>query len=105
MLLIKVIDFNKNSVYNRFTMKTDGEKMTISAQIPIRLAKKLSALSAAENRSKSYYIKESLEQFIAHKMQDVSDYLEGEALYREFLASGEQAVSLDAMAQKYNLAS
>jgi len=103
-LLILITPIAFNNYYDiLISMSTQAQTMTISAQIPLSLGKRLSALAAAENRSKSYYIKESLSQFITNKMEDVSDYLEGEKLYREFLASGDVGVTLDDMAKKYKL--
>ncbi len=81
-------------------MKT--QTTTISAQIPKTLAKRLSALAEAENRSKSYYIKEALNNFLDEKVDDIKDYIETEKRYRDFLASGKSS-SLEEIADRYNL--
>ena len=68
---------------------------SISANIPQELSDMLNRVAAAEERSKSYYIKKGLEQILRDRLEDIEDYEEAKTAHEEFLASGEQAVSLD----------
>ena len=69
--------------------------ITISAQVPVSLAKKLEKLAKAESRSKSYYIKNALENMLERKEEDVQDLIDATNRYEEFLHSEEEAVSID----------
>lgn len=68
---------------------------SISANIPQELSEMLNRVAVAEERSKSYYIKKGLEQVLKDRMENLEDYEDARAAHEEFLASGEQAVSLD----------
>ena len=68
---------------------------SISANIPQELSEMLNRVAVVEERSKSYYIKKGLEQVLKARMEDLEDYEDAKAAHEEFLASGEQAVSLD----------
>lgn len=67
--------------------------VNISAQIPSDLAEKLQKISDFEERSKSYYIKKSLEKFLSERLEDVEDYIDSKKAYEEFKESGEETVS------------
>lgn len=69
-----------------------NQVVTISAQIPSELDKDLNELCQLEERSKSFYIKKALEQYLAEKRQDLADYHEAKKLYEEFKKSGEKAI-------------
>jgi predicted DNA-binding protein len=71
------------------------KEVTISAHIPQDLANKLQKVSQFEERSKSYYIKKSLERYLSEKLEDIEDYIHAKKSYEEFKASGEEAVSFD----------
>ena len=69
--------------------------VNISAQIPAELAKKLEKVASFEERSKSYYIKKSLEKFLSDKLEDIEDLIDGKKAQREFKKSGKKTVSLE----------
>ena len=69
--------------------------ISISANIPVELGDILDRVSQAEERSKSYYIKKSLELFLKQRLEDLEDYEDAKQAYEEFVASGEEAVSFD----------
>ncbi len=69
--------------------------VNISAQIPASLAKKLEKVCAFEERSKSYYIKKSLEKFLEEKLEDIGDLIDGKKAQKEFKASGKKTVSFE----------
>jgi len=69
--------------------------ISISANIPVELGEMLNKVSRAEERSKSYYIKKGLEQFLRDKLENLEDYQEANQAHTEFMASGEEAVSFE----------
>lgn len=77
--------------------------VSISAQIPAELGEILSRVSRAEERSKSYYIKKSLELFLMSKLEDIEDYGEADRSYREFIASGEKLIPFSEIKKKQDL--
>jgi len=77
--------------------------VNISAQIPTSLAKKLEKVAAFEERSKSYYIKKSLEKYLEEKLEDIQDYIDAKKAQKEFNASGRQTVSWEEIKKENNL--
>ena len=77
--------------------------VSISAKIPAELGEMLSRISKAEKRSKSYYIKKSLELFLVSRLEDIEDYEEADRSYREFVASGEKSIPFSEIEKKYSL--
>ena len=69
--------------------------ISISANIPVELGEMLNKVSRAEERSKSYYIKKGLEQFLRDKLENLEDYQEANQAHNEFMASGEETVSFE----------
>jgi len=69
--------------------------ISISANIPVELGEMLNKVSRAEERSKSYYIKKGLEQFLRDKLENLEDYQEANQAHNEFMASDEEAVSFE----------
>jgi RHH-type rel operon transcriptional repressor/antitoxin RelB len=69
--------------------------INISAHIPATLSDKLEKVCKLEERSKSYYIKKSLEQYLDKRLEDIEDYHDANESYIEFKKSGEESVSLD----------
>ncbi len=78
-------------------------KKTVTAQLPERIFNKLDALAKAENRSKSYYIKKSLEFYLDEVQEDIKDIFEARKRYDEFLSSEEKGKTLKEMKVKYKL--
>jgi RHH-type rel operon transcriptional repressor/antitoxin RelB len=77
--------------------------VTISARIPAELGEMLSRVSRKEERSKSYYIRKSLELFLMSKLEDIEDYEEAKRFYREFVASGEKLIPFSEIKKKHDL--
>ncbi|MCF6320766.1 MAG: ribbon-helix-helix domain-containing protein [Rhizobiaceae bacterium] len=69
--------------------------VSISANIPEDLSDMLNKVSRAEERSKSYYIKKGLEQFLRDRLENLEDYEDTKKAYDEFVTSGEKAVPMD----------
>ena len=69
--------------------------ISVSANIPVELGAMLDKVSRAEERSKSYYIKKGLEQFLRDKLENLEDYQEANQAHNEFMASDEEAVSFE----------
>ena len=86
--------------------KTESSRrntVTISARIPAELGEMLSRISRTEERSKSYYIRKSLELFLMSKLEDIEDYEEADRFYREFIASGEKLIPFSEIKKKHSL--
>ena len=66
--------------------------VTISVRIPEDLGEMLSRISRAEERSKSHFVRKSLELFLMSKLENIEDYEEADRSYREFIASGEKLI-------------
>lgn len=69
------------------------QTVNISAQIPAELAKKLERVANAEERSKSYYIKKSLEKFLQEKLEDMEDYIDAKNALEEHKNSGQKTIN------------
>ena len=69
--------------------------VSISANISQELSDMLNQVAQAEERSKSYYIKKGLEQFLRDRIENLEDYDDAVSAYQEYHASGEDAVCLD----------
>lgn len=82
---------------------TRRDTVRISARIPTELGEMLSRVSRTEERSKSYYVRKSLELFLTSKLQDIEDYEEAERSYREFVVSGEKPIPFSEIEKKYDL--
>ncbi len=74
--------------------------VNISAQIPASLAKKLEKVSAFEERSKSFYIKKALENYLQEKLEDIQDLIEAKKRIREHKKSGEPYISWEEIQEK-----
>ena len=77
--------------------------VSISANIPEDLSDMLDKVSRAEERSKSYYIKKGLEQFLKNRLEDLEDYEDAKEAYDGYIASGEKAVPFSEMKKELNL--
>jgi RHH-type rel operon transcriptional repressor/antitoxin RelB len=71
--------------------------------LAVRLSKelegKLTHLADSTHRSKSYYVKMALENFL----REQGDYLEAVAAYEDYLQSGEKGYTLEEMKQRYGI--
>lgn len=65
--------------------------MTAAVRLPEALEKRLDALAARTHRSKSYYLRRALEEFL----EDREDYLSASAIKQKILSGEEKTYSLD----------
>jgi RHH-type rel operon transcriptional repressor/antitoxin RelB len=68
----------------------------IAVRIPIDIEKKLDQLAAKTNRTKSYYVRKAIEEFL----EDEADYL----LAMERIQKNNPRISLDELEKKLGLA-
>jgi RHH-type rel operon transcriptional repressor/antitoxin RelB len=71
----------------------------ISADIPEELSAMLTTVAKAEERSKSYYVRKGLENFLQQRLEDLEDYQDAKKAYDEFIASGEEGVPFEEVFQ------
>ena len=69
----------------------------LAVRLPEELEQKLQFLSEETHRSKSYYVKLALEEFL----EDRADYLIALARYEEHLRDKKKAIPLDEIIKKY----
>ncbi|AIK95671.1 type II toxin-antitoxin system RelB family antitoxin [Candidatus Odyssella acanthamoebae] len=69
----------------------------LAVRLPASLEKRLADLSLKTKRSKSYYVKKALEDFL----EDQEELQEAVAAYEEFLASGRKGSTLEEMKKRY----
>lgn len=74
-------------------------KTMTGLRLPGELDKRLSHLSHETKRSKSFYIREAIQEYLAEH----EDYLLASASYEDYLKSGKKGISLDALKKKYHL--
>lgn len=80
-----------------------SDSVSISAQIPAGIANMLNRVSSIEERSKSYYVRKGLEMFLRSRLEDLEDYKEALEAYEEFVASGEETISLSELKEELGL--
>lgn len=73
--------------------------MTTAVRLPEALEQRLDALAAKTHRSKSYYLRCALEQFL----EDREDYLMAASAWEEHKKSGKKGISLEEIEKKYHL--
>ncbi|MFP4265926.1 MAG: DUF6290 family protein [Desulfonatronovibrionaceae bacterium] len=73
---------------------------THTVRLPEELANRLTVLTRATKRSKSYFIREALERTI----MDLEDAYLAETAYEDFLKSGEESISLEEVERRLGLA-
>lgn len=71
----------------------------LGVRLPESLEKRLDALAVQTHRSKSYYVKRALTEFL----EEQEDYLLATSQYEDFLKSGKKAIPLDEIKKKYGL--
>jgi RHH-type rel operon transcriptional repressor/antitoxin RelB len=71
--------------------------MTI--RLPEETEKRLSKLAENTHRSKSYYVRRAIEEFL----DDQEDYLAALASYEDYLKSGKKSISLEELEKKLGL--
>lgn len=71
--------------------------MTI--RFPEKIEQRLSQLAERTHRTKSYYIKRAVEEFL----EDQEDYLLAVASYEDYLQSGKKSISLEELEKKLGL--
>ena len=70
-----------------------------SLRLPEGLEERLNHLVHETRRSKSFYIREAIKEYL----EEHEDYLLASASYEEYLKSGKKGISLDDLQKKYEL--
>lgn len=105
LTLVKVYIINNyiQSLSNKtMLVKTHEEHpkmVNISAHIPFELAQRLERIAKLEERTKSYYVKKSLEEYL----EDIEDCLIAKKGYNEYVASGNKGTTLQELATELNI--
>lgn len=72
----------------------------LSIRLPVEMEQRLSVLSKATQRPKSFYVREALER----SLEDLEDAYLAEAAYERFKASGEKGILLEEVERRLGLA-
>ena len=67
----------------------------ISAQVSPELGELLTRISKKEERSKSYYVKKSLEEYLKRREEDIVDYEIAEKAHEEWVQDGMKTHSME----------
>ena len=70
--------------------------MTTAVRLPEALEKRLESLATRTHRSKSYYLKKALEQFL----EDREDYLLAASRLAEYKKNGEKGIPFEEIVKK-----
>ena len=73
--------------------------MTAVVRLPEALEKRLDDLATRTHRSKSYYLRRALEEYL----EDREDYLIAAAAWEEHVKSGKKGISFEEIARKMDL--
>ena len=73
---------------------------THTVRLPETLSQRLTVLSNATKRTKSHFIRESLER----TLEDLEDAYLAETAYEDFMKSGEKSISLEDVERDLDLA-
>jgi RHH-type transcriptional regulator, rel operon repressor / antitoxin RelB len=68
-------------------------------RVPQTLETRLNHLAHETKRSKSFYIRQAIEEFL----EEHEDYLLASASYEEYLRHGKKGISLEKIKKKYKL--
>jgi RHH-type transcriptional regulator, rel operon repressor / antitoxin RelB len=68
-------------------------------RLPERLEKRLDHLAHETKRSKSFYIREAIQEYL----EEHENYLLASASYEDYLKSGKKGISLNELKKKYHL--
>ena len=80
-------------------MKEGDVPMTAAVRLPEALEKRLDALAARTHRSKSYYLRRALEEFL----EDREDYLIAASAWEEHQKTGGKTYSMEEVKKKLGL--
>lgn len=69
----------------------------LSVRLSDDLESRLDALSKRTNRSKSFYVKKAIQQFLENE----EEYARAEAAYSEYIRTGKKSNSLDDVMKNY----
>ena len=72
----------------------------LSIRLPVEMEQRLSVLSKATQRPKSFYVREALER----SLEDIEDAYLAEAAYERFKAKGEKGIPLEEVERRLGLA-
>lgn len=73
--------------------------MTTAVRLPEDLEKRLDTLVEKTHRTKSYYIRRALEDFL----EDREDYLLAASRWEEFVKSGKKGISLEEVKKRLGM--
>lgn len=73
--------------------------MTTAVRLPEALEKRLEAFAAKTHRSKSYYLRRALEEFL----EDQEDYYLAAAAWEDHQKNGKKGISLEEIEKKMGL--
>ncbi len=71
----------------------------LTVRLPEKMAQRLSHLAKETHRTKSYYVKRAVAEFL----EEQEDYLAAVASYEEYLQSGKKSISLEELEEKLGL--
>ena len=84
-------------------MTKQSKSTVLSCTVPTRLSNQLNLLADVEERSKSYYVKKSLQEFFKDKFEDVVKSEIGEEKYNKYLELEEKGVPYDEIRKELDL--
>lgn len=73
----------------------------LTIRLPAEMEQRLTVLSKATQRPKSFYVREALER----SLEDIEDAYLAETAYERFKASGEKAIPLEEAMREHGLES
>jgi Predicted DNA-binding protein with an HTH domain len=73
----------------------------LTIRLPAEMEQRLTVLSNATKRPKSFYVREALER----SLEDIEDAYLAETAYERFKSSGEKAIPLEEVMREYALES
>ncbi|MDB2550754.1 ribbon-helix-helix domain-containing protein [Rickettsiales bacterium] len=76
---------------------------TLSCTIPEDLSEKLNLISSIEERSKSYYVKKALQEFLSERLENALLAEIGDSAYKKYLESKEKGIDYDEVRKELGL--
>lgn len=76
---------------------------TISCTIPSELNKKLNFVASIEERSKSYYVKKALQEFLNERLEKALLAEIGDSAYQQYLDARKKGIDYDDMKKELGL--
>jgi RHH-type rel operon transcriptional repressor/antitoxin RelB len=83
-----------------YTYSIGQEKSVVTGlRLPEQIEQRLNHLAHETRRSKSFYIREAIQEYL----EEHEDYLLAAASYEDYLKSGKKGISLEELKKKYRL--